>query len=113
MRLKSPSDIFGSLISDTEDFLDDLEISHRNSLGSNMFNTSTPSSPGFSGCPSLTSRPGTRASKSNYTDRLLSEDEELEDNIEDDRTPRSITPINNDSNDSTPTKVQTIPNGLT
>lgn len=52
--MHSPSDVFGSLISDTEDFLEDLHINHRNSLGTNTYTSSSPSpsSPPFSPTPS-------------------------------------------------------------
>lgn len=42
--MNSPSDVFGSLLSDTEDFLEDLSMNHRGSLGTNVY-TSTAQSP--------------------------------------------------------------------
>lgn len=35
--LHSPSDVFGSLISDTEEFLEDFQLNHRGSLGTNVY----------------------------------------------------------------------------
>lgn len=47
--MHSPSNVFGSLISDTEDFFDDLH-SNRGSIGRNAYG-STVSSPAFSPTP--------------------------------------------------------------
>lgn len=35
--LHSPSDVFGSLISDTEEFLEDFQMNHRGSIGTNVY----------------------------------------------------------------------------
>jgi len=53
--MHSPSDVFGSLISDTEDFLEDMQMNHRNSLGANVYTSSTPSptTPPFSPTPAF------------------------------------------------------------
>lgn len=48
--MRSPSDVFGSLISDTEEFLEDLQL-NRGSINNNMYMPSTPSSPGLSPTP--------------------------------------------------------------
>lgn len=43
--MHSPSDVFGSLISDTEEFFEDLHTNHRSSLGSTNNNPQTPVTP--------------------------------------------------------------------
>lgn len=43
--LHSPSDVFGSLISDTEEFLDDYQMNHRGSMGTNDVYTPISHSP--------------------------------------------------------------------
>ncbi|XP_055544527.1 soluble guanylate cyclase 88E [Wyeomyia smithii] len=52
--LHSVSDVFGSLISDTEDFLEDLQ--HRNSLSNTQYTSSPPSSCAFSPPPAFRSK---------------------------------------------------------
>ncbi|XP_058823747.1 soluble guanylate cyclase 88E [Topomyia yanbarensis] len=52
--LNNVSDVFGSLISDTEDFLEDLH--HRNSLSNTQYTSSTPSSCAFSPPPAFRSK---------------------------------------------------------
>ncbi|XP_055906723.1 soluble guanylate cyclase 88E isoform X2 [Eupeodes corollae] len=73
--MRSPSDVFGSLISDTEEFLEDIcksSTQHRNSLVNNVYNTSSPSSSAcFSPIPPF--RIGTAPSKprSSNPDQLI------------------------------------------
>lgn len=43
--LHSPSDVFGSLISDTEEFLEDFQMNHRASLGTNVYSPISQSPP--------------------------------------------------------------------
>ncbi|XP_055377567.1 soluble guanylate cyclase 88E [Condylostylus longicornis] len=68
--MRSPSDVFGSLISDTEDFLEDLEISRRNSMA-----PSSPTSSCFSPTPPF--RIGTAPSKSKPSNPDKFTEEEL------------------------------------
>ncbi|XP_055849735.1 soluble guanylate cyclase 88E [Episyrphus balteatus] len=75
--MRSPSDVFGSLISDTEEFLEDIckSSTHRNSLVNNVYNSSSPSSSAcFSPIPPF--RIGTAPSKprSNNPDQLTEEE---------------------------------------
>ncbi|XP_055602973.1 soluble guanylate cyclase 88E [Uranotaenia lowii] len=52
--MHSVSDVFGSLVSDTEEFLEDLQ--HRNSLSNTQYTPSTPSSCAFSPPPGFRSK---------------------------------------------------------
>lgn len=51
--LHSPSDVFGSLISDTEEFLEDYQMNHRSSLGTNIYSpiSQSPTTPPISPSP--------------------------------------------------------------
>lgn len=51
--LHSPSDVFGSLISDTEEFLEDFQMNHRGSLGTNIYSpiSQSPTTPPISPPP--------------------------------------------------------------
>ncbi|XP_062716548.1 soluble guanylate cyclase 88E [Aedes albopictus] len=52
--MQSVSDVFGSLVSDTEEFLEDMQ--HRNSLSNTNYTPSTPSSCAFSPPPAFRSK---------------------------------------------------------
>lgn len=71
--MHSPSNVFGSLISDTEDFFDDLH-SHRGSFGRNAYG-STISSPAFSPTPPFRTNSASKKPEKNalgkYTDEEL------------------------------------------
>lgn len=70
--MHSPSNIFGSLVSDTEDFFDDLQ-SHRDSIGRNIYG-STGSSPAFSPTPPFRTNSANRKPKMNVPGQFTDEE---------------------------------------
>uniref|UniRef100_A0A182QFQ0 guanylate cyclase n=1 Tax=Anopheles farauti TaxID=69004 RepID=A0A182QFQ0_9DIPT len=68
--MHSVSDVFGSLVNDTEEFLEDLQ--HRNSLSNTLYSASTPSP-----CPFSPPAPFRTKSKSCYQAQFMDKDHEL------------------------------------
>lgn len=70
--MHSPSNVFGSLISDTEDFLDDIH-SHRGSFGRNACG-STVSSPAFSPTPPFRTNSASKKPERNALGKFTDEE---------------------------------------
>lgn len=69
--MHSPSDVFGSLISDTEDFLD--ELNHRTGLDRNVYGSSA-SSPAFSPTPPFRTNSANRKPKLNVSGQFTNDE---------------------------------------
>lgn len=69
--MHSPSNVFGSLISDTEDFLDDIH-SHRGSFGRNV--GSAVSSPAFSPTPPFRTNSASKKPEKNVAGKFTDEE---------------------------------------